>query len=222
VKDALLGRWEPVYRSRLQYLITWSTRGRKSVLRERHSSTLTQLIASICEERGVQLLDLAVGVDHVHALIALRPTQSVASVVRELKGRAGLELMLRHPELRVWLGGNLVWDERYAVETSAPAAPVTCNRDCARSIRPGAPSRAVSTTSRRRADEDGPTPPGLGDSPVPPSARRPWSRRTRMPGRSVQPFAISAAGSSSVGANSGCGASPTFSQWPARCFLVLR
>jgi hypothetical protein len=26
-------------------------------------------------------------------------------------------MMLRHPELRVWLGGNLLWDERYAVET---------------------------------------------------------------------------------------------------------
>ena len=117
LKNALLGRWEPVYRSRLQYLITWSTRGRKPVLRDRHTNTLAQLIPAICEERGVQLLDLAAGEDHVHALIALRPTQSVASVVREVKGRAGLELMVRHPELRVWLGGNLVWDERYAVET---------------------------------------------------------------------------------------------------------
>jgi putative transposase len=72
---------------------------------------------SICDERGVELLDLAVGEDHVHALIALRPTHNVASVVREVKGRAGLELLMRHPELRVWLGGNLVWDERYAVET---------------------------------------------------------------------------------------------------------
>lgn len=117
VKSALLGRWEPVYRSRLQYLITWSTRGRKPVLHDPQTKTLTQLIPSICEERGVQLLDLAVGVDHVHTLIALRPTQSVATVVREMKGRAGLELLKRHPELRVWLGGNLVWDERYAVET---------------------------------------------------------------------------------------------------------
>ena len=121
VKNALLGRWEPVYRSRLQYLITWSTRGRKAVLRDRHTHTLSQLIPTICEERGVQLLDLAVGEDHVHTLIALRPTQSVASVVREIKGRAGLDLMLRHPELRVWLGGNLVWDERYAVETISAA-----------------------------------------------------------------------------------------------------
>lgn len=121
VKNALLGRWEPVYRSRLQYLITWSTRGRKPVLRDRHTNTLAQLIPAICEQRGVQLLDLAAGEDHVHVLVALRPTQSVASAVREMKGRAGLELLLRHPELRVWLGGNLVWDERYAVETISAA-----------------------------------------------------------------------------------------------------
>ena len=37
--------------------------------------------------------------------------------MREIKGRASLEMMQRHPELRVWLSGNLLWDERYAVET---------------------------------------------------------------------------------------------------------
>jgi len=117
VKDALLGRWEPVYRSRLQYLITWSTRGRKPVLRIPHTKTLNELIPAICEERGIHLLDLAVGVDHVHALLALPPSRSVASAVREIKGRASIEMMQRHPELRVWLSGNLLWDERYAVET---------------------------------------------------------------------------------------------------------
>jgi REP element-mobilizing transposase RayT len=117
VQEALLGRWEPVYRSQLQYLVTWSTRGRKPILRDRHSTTLLALIPAICEERDVQLLDVAVGVDHVHTLLSLRPSETVASVVREVKGRAGILMLERHPELRVWLGGNLVWDERYAVET---------------------------------------------------------------------------------------------------------
>ena len=117
VQQALLGRWEPVYRSQLQYLVTWSTRGRKPVLRDRHSTTLLALIPTICAERDVQLLDIAVGVDHVHTLLTLRPSENVASVVREIKGRAGILMLERHPELRVWLGGNLVWDERYAVET---------------------------------------------------------------------------------------------------------
>ena len=117
VNEALLGRWEPVYRSQLHYLVTWSTRGRRPVLRDRHVYALRELIRSVSEERGFALLEVLAGPEHVHLVLGLRPSQSVASAVRELKGRAGMELMTRFPELRVWLGGNLVWDERYAVET---------------------------------------------------------------------------------------------------------
>jgi REP element-mobilizing transposase RayT len=117
LNQALRGRWQPVYRSQLHYLVTWSTRGRRSVLKDRHIRAVQDLIRNACEERGHSLLDVAAGPDHVHVLMALRPSQSVASVVRELKGRTGLALLTQCPELRVWLGGNLAWDERYAVET---------------------------------------------------------------------------------------------------------
>lgn len=118
--QALLGRWEPIYRSQLHYLVAWSTRGRRPVLRERHAASLRELIPAFCEERHITLVDLAIGQDHVHLLVGLRPAQSVASAVREIKGRTGVAMLARHPELRVWLGGNLVWDERYAVETVSP------------------------------------------------------------------------------------------------------
>jgi len=121
IRDSLLNRWEPMYRSRLHYLVTWSTRGRRPVLRERHVQALEALIRQSCEERGYSLFEVAAGTDHVHVLIALRPSQSISSVIRELKGRAGMALLSEYPELRVWLRGNLVWDERYAVETVSPA-----------------------------------------------------------------------------------------------------
>ena len=121
VNAALLGRWEPVYRSQLHYLVTWSTRGRKPVLKDRHLAMLNQMLAALCEERGIALLETAAAQDHVHVFFGLRPSQSVASAVRELKGKTGMALMSRFPELRVWLGGNLMWDERYAVETVSPA-----------------------------------------------------------------------------------------------------
>ena len=113
----LHGRWEPVYRSQLHYLVTWSTRARRPVLRERHARALRELVQRICDEAGFHLLDGAVGSDHVHVLLGLPPTHSVASAVREIKGRSAVDLIAAHPELRVWLRGNLVWDERYAVET---------------------------------------------------------------------------------------------------------
>ena len=121
IDEALQGRWEPVYRSQLHYLVTWSTRGRRPVLKDRHVRSFQQLIQQACDERGFGLIEVAAGTDHAHVLLALKPSQSVASAVRELKGRTGMALLAQHPELRVWLRGNLVWDERYAVETvSAP------------------------------------------------------------------------------------------------------
>jgi len=121
VREALLGRWEPLYRSQLHYLVTWSTRGRRPVLKDRHVRSLQQLVRQASDERGYTLVDVMVAADHVHVLLALKPSQSVATAVRELKGRSGLELLALHPELRVWLRGNLVWDERYAVETVSTA-----------------------------------------------------------------------------------------------------
>uniref|UniRef100_A0A832MNG2 IS200/IS605 family transposase n=1 Tax=Eiseniibacteriota bacterium TaxID=2212470 RepID=A0A832MNG2_UNCEI len=120
INQALRGRWEPVYRSQLHYLVTWSTRGRRPVLRDRHTHALSALVAEVCDERGFALLEAAAGPDHVHLLIALRPSHSVASAIREIKGRTAVALIERFPELRVWLRGNLVWDERYAVETVSP------------------------------------------------------------------------------------------------------
>ena len=120
LKHSLEGRWEPLYRSQLHYLVTWGTRGRKPVLRERHMRSLQELIQGLCDERGHSLLEVATAPDHVHVLFALRPTQSVASIVRELKGVCGPTMLEQYPELRVWLRGNLLWEERYAVETISP------------------------------------------------------------------------------------------------------
>ena len=110
VNAELQGRWEPIYRSQLHYLVTWSTRGRKPVLKDRHVAALKELIRQTCDERGFALLDSAAGSEHVHVVLGLSPTQSVSSAVRELKGRTGLMLLSQYPELRVWLRGNLVWD----------------------------------------------------------------------------------------------------------------
>src|SRR5262249_47918405 len=121
ISPTLRGKWEPVYRSRLHYLVTWSTRGRKPILREKHGETIRRRLTSIGRERTIELCEIAVGSDHVHVLFSLPPSHSAASAVRELKGRLGVELMSDHPELRVWLGGNLAWDEHYAIETVSHA-----------------------------------------------------------------------------------------------------
>jgi putative transposase len=116
VQASLLRQWEPINRNQLHYLVTWSTRGRRAALRDRHLRALDRELREICRERGIPLLEVCAGTDHVHLLLALKPTHSLSSVVRELKGSTGVSLMARFPELRVWLRSNLMWDERYAME----------------------------------------------------------------------------------------------------------
>ena len=120
VKQALEKDWEPMYRSQLHYLVTWNTRGRRPVLKERHAEALQSLVRQACEERDFELVEVVAGQDHIHVLFGLRPAQSVASAVREMKGRSSMALLAQFPELRVWLRGNLLWDERYMVETVSP------------------------------------------------------------------------------------------------------
>jgi putative transposase len=129
IDEALRGRWEPVYRSQLHYVITWSTRGRRPVLRDRHVRTLRELIQQVCDELDFTLVEFVAAPEHVHLVLGLGPTQSVASTVRQLKGRTGLTLLQAYPELRVWLRGNLIWDEPYSVETvSAMRLEKVCER----------------------------------------------------------------------------------------------
>ena len=120
VKQALEKDWEPMYRSQLHYLVTWNTRGRRPVLKERHAEALQLLVRQACEERDFELVEVVAGQDHIHVLLGLLPAQSVASAVREMKGRSSMALLAQFPELRVWLRGNLLWDERYMVETVSP------------------------------------------------------------------------------------------------------
>jgi REP element-mobilizing transposase RayT len=116
IQASLLRQWEPINRNQLHYLITWSTRGRRAVMRDRHSRALEAELRAIGRESGIPVLEVCSGPDHVHVLLSLKMTRSVASVIREFKGRTGMSLMARFPELRVWLGGNILWDERFSME----------------------------------------------------------------------------------------------------------
>jgi REP element-mobilizing transposase RayT len=120
IEASLLRRWEPLQRNQIHYLVTWSTRGRRPVLRDRHARTLDRELRVLCADRGLPLLEICAGQDHVHVLLALPATRSVASVVRELKGSTAVSLLAAFPELRVWLRSNLLWDERYSVEMVGP------------------------------------------------------------------------------------------------------
>jgi putative transposase len=118
--DLPASHWVPLCISRLHYHVTWTTRGRKPVFVGRRVETARSVLHLLARERGVRLEGVAVLPDRVHVVVSLRPTDCVAAVVRELRGKSALALLSELPELRVALGGNLVWGETYGISTVSP------------------------------------------------------------------------------------------------------
>jgi len=117
---ALAPHWVPLCVSRLHYHVTWTSRGRRPVLVGRRAKVASEVLRQLAGERGVRLEAVSIRPDRVHVILSLRPNDRVASVVRELRGRSALSLLRELPELRVALGGNLVWSETYGIATVSP------------------------------------------------------------------------------------------------------
>ena len=116
----LPAHWSRLCVSRLHYHVTWFTRGKKPVLTPDRREALHAILQELSGRLGIQLEGVALQSDRVHLLVSVQPTESVGTVVRELKGRSALELLDRRPDLRVSLGGNLMWTETYGVSTVSP------------------------------------------------------------------------------------------------------
>ena len=118
--STLAPHWVPLCVSRLHYHVTWTTRGQTAVLTGRRADAVRASLQVLARERGIKLETVGVLDDRIHLVLSLRPTDCAASVVRELRGRSALALLRELPELRVALGGNLLWSENYGISTVSP------------------------------------------------------------------------------------------------------
>lgn len=116
----LPAHWSRLCVSRLHYHVTWYTRGKKPVLTPDRREALQEILHELSGRLGIQMEAVTLQADRVHLLVSVQPTESVGTVIRELKGRSALELLDRRPDLRVSLGGHLMWTETYGVSTVSP------------------------------------------------------------------------------------------------------
>ncbi len=63
------------------------------------------------------LAEVSVSEDHVHILIQISPRESVAEVVKILKGGTSKVVRAEFPELEEFLWGDSLWADGYFAET---------------------------------------------------------------------------------------------------------
>lgn len=102
---------------RLRFHLVWVPKYRRRVLNEPVAVRLEELLRQACEVRGWGLQEMNVQPDHVHLLIQVSPTDSVAGVMQSLKGGTAQLLRAQFPEMTEFLWGDSFWGDGYFAET---------------------------------------------------------------------------------------------------------
>ena len=102
---------------RLMYHLVWIPKYRKRLLEGLLKTRLEALFQECAEINGWQIEELNLQPDHVHMLIRIKPSISVAKVVQFLKGGSSKILRKEFPELKEFLWGDSFWSDEYFAET---------------------------------------------------------------------------------------------------------
>lgn len=97
------------------YHLVWTPKRRKPVLVGNVAQRCREIIEQKCEEKGWQILELAVQPDHVHLFVRVWPSDSAADVIKEIKGITAHHLRKEFPQL---LKLPSLWTRSYFAATA--------------------------------------------------------------------------------------------------------
>jgi putative transposase len=80
------------------YHLIWCPKRRKPVLVGDIAKDCQAIIERKCDERGWEILNLAIKPDHIHLFVRVFPETAASEVVKECKGLTSFELRRKYPD----------------------------------------------------------------------------------------------------------------------------
>jgi putative transposase len=74
-------------------------------------------LRKLCEQKRVEILEAEACPDHIHMLVSVPPSLSVAQFMGYLKGKSSLMIFDRHANLKYKYGSRHFWCRGYYVDT---------------------------------------------------------------------------------------------------------
>jgi putative transposase len=100
------------------YHVVWVPKYRYRMLTGAVAELMDRDIRMLCEWKDVEVLELSIQADHIHALLSIPPKLAISAVMGFLKGKLAIKVMKSYPRLRkkpYW--GNHFWARGYFVNT---------------------------------------------------------------------------------------------------------
>lgn len=101
-----------------QYHILWTPKYRLRILTGQVADEVNRSIRAFSEQKGCEVIELNVQIDHVHLIAMVLPKISISEYVGIVKGRTAIRIFNKYRHLKqkpYW--GNHFWSRGYCVDT---------------------------------------------------------------------------------------------------------
>ena len=101
-----------------KYHVVFAPKFRRKVFFGEKKAEIGKILRTLCEWKGINIVEAEVCPDHVHMLLEMPPKVSVSGFVGYLKGKSSLMLYEKFPALQVKYKGREFWCRGYYVDTT--------------------------------------------------------------------------------------------------------
>ena len=100
-----------------KYHIVFAPKYRRQVIYGKIKIDIGKIIRTLCEQKGVEIIEAEACPDHIHLLVSIPPKISVSAFMGYLKGKSSLMIFDRHANLKYKYGNRHFWCKGYYVDT---------------------------------------------------------------------------------------------------------
>ena len=100
-----------------KYHIVWVPKKRRKIIFGKLRQELRTILKRLCEDKGVEVVEGTMCIDHIHVCLAIPPKYSVSTIVGYLKGKSAMILFEKYSRLKKNFRGHSFWARGYYVST---------------------------------------------------------------------------------------------------------
>ena len=100
-----------------KYHIVFAPKYRRKVFFNEKRSDIREIIRTLCQWKGVEIIEGEVCPDHIHLLLSIPPKYSVSSFMGYLKGKSSLMIFQKYGNMKFAYRNREFWCKGHYVDT---------------------------------------------------------------------------------------------------------
>ena len=100
-----------------KYHVVFAPKYRRKLFYEEKREDIRDIIITLCEWKGVEIIEGEICPDHIHLLLSIPPKMSVSGFMGYLKGKSSLMIFQKYGNMKFAYRNRECWCKGYYVDT---------------------------------------------------------------------------------------------------------